>query len=114
MTRACSLLRIYTEERAKAGSKPLYEAIVLSAREAGLSGATVLRGPMGFGRSHRLHNASILDLSGNLPLVIEIVDDEDRLRAFAAGLCAMPEIGLITLEKVEVLHDPATPAGGEE
>jgi PII-like signaling protein len=76
----CSLLRIYTEERAKAGSRPLYEAIVLAAREAGLSGATVLRGPMGFGRSHRLHNA------------------------FATGLAAMPAIGLVTLEKVEVLH----------
>jgi uncharacterized protein len=106
MTQRCSLLRIYTEERAKAGSKPLYEAIVLAAREAGLSGATVLRGPMGFGRSHRLHNASILDLSGNLPLVIEIVDAEDRLRAFAIGIAAMPAIGLVTLEKVEVLHDP--------
>ena len=112
MTTACSLLRIYTEERAKAGSKPLYEAIVLSAREAGLSGATVLRGPLGYGRSHRLHNASILDLSGNLPLVIEIVDTEDKLRAFAAGVCAMPQIGLVTLEKVEVLFDPASRNAG--
>jgi PII-like signaling protein len=107
MTRACSLLRIYTEERARAGSKPLYEAIVLSAREAGLSGATVLRGPLGYGRSHRLHNANILVLSGNLPLVIEIIDTEDRLRAFAAGIAAMGDIGLVTLEKVEVLNDPA-------
>ena len=112
MTSSCSLLRIYTEERARAGSRPLYEAIVLSAREAGLSGATVLRGPLGFGRSHRLHNASILELSGNLPLVIEIVDDEDRLRAFAAGIAAMPQIGLVTLEKVEVLFDPAVRSEG--
>ena len=63
---------------------------------------------MGFGRSHRLHNASIIDLPGNLPLVIEIVDTEDRLRAFAAGIAAMGDVGLVTLEKVEILHDPAT------
>jgi PII-like signaling protein len=99
-----ALLRIYTEERARNGSKPLYEAIVLEAREQGLAGATVLRGPMGYGESHRIHNASILDLSGNLPLVIEIVDAEDKLRIFVTSLGEMRDIGLVTLERVEVLH----------
>ena len=99
-----ALLRIYTEERAKNGGGPLYEAIVLKARDDGLAGATVLRGPMGFGQSHQLHTANILDLSGNLPLVIEIVDDELKLRTFVASLVQMHDIGLVTLEKVEVPH----------
>jgi PII-like signaling protein len=98
------LLRIYTEEAAKDHGRPLYEQIVRKAREAGLAGATVLRGPMGFGQSAHIHNANILDLSANLPLVIEIIDDEDRLRAFLTTLGAMDDIGLVTLEKVEVVH----------
>jgi PII-like signaling protein len=69
-----------------------------------LAGATVLRGPMGFGQSRRLHNANILDLSGDLPLVIEIVDAEDKLRAFCRSLGDLKDIGLVTLEKVEILH----------
>lgn len=99
-----ALLRIYTEERAKDGHKPLYECIVLKARKDGLAGATVLRGPMGYGESQQIHNANILDLSANLPLVIEIVDTEDKLRAFVSSLDQMRDIGLITLEKVDVLH----------
>jgi PII-like signaling protein len=99
-----ALLRIYTEERARNGHRPLYEAIVLKARDSGLAGATVLRGPMGYGESHRIHNANILDLSANLPLVIEIVDAEDKLRAFVASLETMRDIGLVTMEKVDVLH----------
>ena len=99
-----ALLRIYTEERAKDGHRPLFEAIVLKAREQGLAGATVLRGPMGYGESQHIHNASIIDLSGNLPLVIEIVDAEDKLRAFAGAIGGMKDIGLVTLEKVEILH----------
>ena len=98
------LLRIYTEEAARDGHRPLYEAIVRAARDAGLAGATVLRGPMGFGESHRIHNANILDLSANLPMVIEIVDDEAKVRAFLATLGGMRDIGLVTLEKVEVVH----------
>ena len=108
-----ALLRIYTEEARRDGPRPLYESVVLKAREAGLAGATVLRGPMGFGQSARIHNANILDLSANLPLVIEFVDDEAKLRAFAASLAGMPDIGLVTLEKVEVLHyGPLRRAGG--
>ena len=99
-----ALLRIYTEERAKDGHRPLYEVIVLKAREQGLAGATVLRGPMGYGESQHIHNANILDLSANLPLVIEIVDAEDKIRAFVHALDQMRDIGLITLEKVDVLH----------
>ncbi|HEX4181368.1 MAG TPA: DUF190 domain-containing protein [Caulobacteraceae bacterium] len=98
------LLRIYTEEGKKNGDRPLHEAIVLRARERGLAGATVLRGPMGFGRSAVIRTAKILDLSANLPLVIEIVDAEDRIHAFLGELNAMPDIGLVTLEKVEVVR----------
>jgi hypothetical protein len=99
-----ALLRIYTEEARRDGSRPLFESVVLKARDAGLAGVTVLRGPMGFGVSAQLHAASLFDLSANLPLVIEIVDDEDKLRAFAATLAALKDIGLVTLEQIEVLH----------
>ncbi|HJP69209.1 MAG TPA: DUF190 domain-containing protein, partial [Sphingomicrobium sp.] len=99
-----ALLRIYTDESARSGPKALFEAIVCKARDEGLAGATVLRGPMGFGHSHHIQNASILNLSANLPLVIEIVDSELRLRAFVESLESMKDIGLVTLEKVEILH----------
>ena len=99
-----ALMRIYTDESARSGSKSLFEAIVLKARDQGLAGATVLRGPMGFGHSRRIQNASILNLSGSLPLVIEIVDTDERLREFLGTLESMKDIGLVTLEKVEILH----------
>jgi hypothetical protein len=98
------LLRIFTQEGRQAEHRPLYEAIVLKARDRGLAGATVLRGPMGFGQSHKLHTAKILDLSANLPLVIEIIDAEDKVRAFLDDLDGMADIGLVTLEKVEVVR----------
>ena len=100
-------MRIYTDESARAGHKSLFEAIVCKARDEGLAGATVLRGPMGFGHSHRIQNASILNLSANLPLVIEIVDAEEKLRNFLKSLETMDDIGLVTLEKVEILHHSA-------
>jgi PII-like signaling protein len=100
-------MRIYTDESARAGHKSLFEAIVCKARDEGLAGATVLRGPMGFGHTHRIQNASILNLSGNLPLVIEIVDEQEKLRRFLAGIENMKDIGLVTLEKVEILHHGA-------
>jgi PII-like signaling protein len=106
-----ALLRIYTEEARRDGGRPLYESVVLKARDAGLAGATVLRGLMGYGVSARLHTAKILDLSANLPLVIEIVDAEPKLRDFAAGIVGMSDIGLVTLEKVEVLHYGHAPSG---
>jgi PII-like signaling protein len=99
-----ALLRIFTRERARGGGRALYEAIVLKAREAGLAGATVLRGPLSFGMSKKLHNANILNISDDLPIVIEIVDAEDKLRAFCRSLETFKDIGLVTLERVEILH----------
>ena len=98
------LLRIFIGEDDKAGPQPLYEAIVLKAREMHLAGATVLRGPMGYGRSSRLHSAKILDFSEDLPLIVEIVDTEDKIKAFLPALDAMMGSGLVTLEKVQVLQ----------
>lgn len=98
------LLRIFCGESDRCGHQPLYEAIVLKAREMHLGGATVLRGPMGFGQSSRLHTAKILRLSEDLPLVIEIVDSEEKIRAFLPLLDSMMSSGLVTLEKVQVLQ----------
>jgi PII-like signaling protein len=98
------LLRIFIGEDDKLQGKPLYEAIVLKAREMHLAGATVLRGPMGFGASSRLHTTKILRLSEDLPLVIEIVDSEDKIDAFLPVLDGIMSSGLITLEKVQVLQ----------
>ena len=97
------LLRIFIGESDRWKHQPLYEAIVLKAREMNLAGATVLRGPMGFGRSSRVHTAKILDLSTDLPLVIEIVDGEDRINTFLPIIDEMMKGGLITLEKVRVI-----------
>ena len=97
------LLRIFIGEDDKCGHAPLYEAIVLKAREMHLAGATVLRGPMGFGHSSRLHTAKILRLSEDLPMVIEIVDAEDKVNAFVAVLEGMMTSGLVTLEKVQAM-----------
>ena len=98
------LLRVFIGESDRWEHKPLYEAIVLKARELHLAGATVLRGPMGFGKSSRLHTAKIPRLSIDLPLVIEIVDSEEKLRAFLPELDRMITGGLVTLEKVQVLE----------
>lgn len=104
IAKQAALMRIYTDEGARAGRKSLFEAIVCKARDQGIAGATVLRGPMGFGHSTIIHNAAILNLSAALPVVIEIVDDEDKLRTFFKTLEALDDIGLVTMEKVEVLH----------
>src|SRR5882724_6870530 len=92
-----TLLRIYIGESDKWQHRPLYEAIVLKAREVHLAGATVLRGPMGFGRASRLHTAKILRLSTDLPIVIEIVDGEEKINAFLPVLKPMIGGGLVTL-----------------
>jgi hypothetical protein len=97
------LLRIFIGESDRSAGKPLYEAIVLAAREAGLAGATVLRGLEGFGAHSRIHTARILRLSEDLPIVIEIVDSEERIAAFLPRLDAMVTEGLVTLERVQVL-----------
>ena len=98
------LLRIFFGEDDKCGHMPLYEAIVLKAREMHLAGATVLRGPMGFGHSSRIHTTKILRLSQDLPIVIEIVDSEEKINAFLPVLDGMIGSGLVTLEKVKVLQ----------
>jgi len=108
------LLRIFIGESDRWEHKPLYEAIVLKARENHLAGATVLRGPMGFGKSSRLHTAKILRLSMDLPLVIEIVDSEEKVQSFLPVLDAMMRGGLVTLEKVRVIDyraNPGSPGG---
>lgn len=107
------LLRIYLGEGEKAGHQPLYEAVVMKAREMGLAGATVLRGPMGFGHSRAVHTAKIIRLSEDLPLVIEIVDVEDKLRGFMDSIGDMVTSTLVTLEKVQVLqYGPDRPQPG--
>lgn len=98
------LIRIFIGEEDRHDGRPLYEAIVLKARETGLAGATVLRGPMGFGQTSRLHTSKILQLSEDLPLVIEIVDSVERIDTFLPLLDPMMTSGLVTLEKVRVLR----------
>jgi PII-like signaling protein len=96
------LLRIFLGENDRSDGHPLYEAIVVKAREMGLAGATVLRGPLGYGHASRLHSAKILRLSSDLPMVIEIVDAEDKIEAFLPLLDAMMSGGLVTIERVQV------------
>jgi PII-like signaling protein len=98
------LLRIFFGEDDRADGKPLYEALVELARRRGLAGATVLRGPMGFGRASRLHTAKILRLSQDLPVVVEIVEAEDTLRAFVQAAQPLLCSALVTLERVEVIR----------
>ncbi len=98
------LLRVFCGEDDKFERQPLYEAIVLKARGMHLGGATVLRGPIGYGHSSRLHTAKILRLSYDLPIVIEIVDTEEKIRGFLPELDRMMGSGLVTLEKVQVLQ----------
>ena len=98
------LLRIFIGESDRHGHLPLYEAIVLKAREQHLAGATVLRSALGFGKSSRMHTNKILRLSTDLPLVIEIVDSEEKINAFLPVLDPMMSGGLVTLEKVRIIH----------
>lgn len=97
------LLRIFIGEQDKWKGVPLYEAIVLLAREKKMAGATVLKGCMGFGRKSHMHTAKILRLSEDLPILIEIVDSEERINAFLPHLDEMVKEGLITLEKANVI-----------
>ncbi|HKM72702.1 MAG TPA: DUF190 domain-containing protein [Stellaceae bacterium] len=114
------LLRVFIGEDDRFDGKPLYEAIVLKAREQGLAGATVLRGPMGFGHSSRLHTAKILRLSEDLPVVVEIVDSEENITAFLPLVDRMVAGGLISLEEVRILrygsdqNEIASPASRDE
>lgn len=109
----CLLARVFVGESNRAQGMPLYEAIVRRARARGLAGATVLRGIEGFGAHSRIHAARLLRLSDDLPIVIELVDREERLREFLPELDELVEDGLVTLEKVEVIvyRPGASPAG---
>lgn len=99
-----ALLRIFISEQDRYRGRPLYEVLVLKAREAGLAGATVLRGPLGYGHSSRLHTSKILRLSDDLPLVVEIVDTTAKIEAFLPILDEVMESGLVTIEKARVLR----------
>lgn len=104
LSRDAMLLRIFIGEDDKADHRPLYEALVLKAREMHLAGATVLRGPMGFGHSSVLHTTKIVRLSQDLPLIIEIVDSEEKINAFVDAIEGIMGSGLMTLEKVKVIQ----------
>ncbi|MTJ82947.1 MAG: DUF190 domain-containing protein [Telmatospirillum sp.] len=112
---AALLLRIYLGEAERAGQAPLYETLVLKARDMGLAGATVLRGPLGYGHSGKLHSAKILDLSSNLPLIVEIVDVRQKIETYLEAVEPLLVSTLVTLEKVRVIqygkthHEIATP-----
>jgi PII-like signaling protein len=111
-----ALLRIFIGESDRHQHQPLYEVIVMKAREAHLAGATVLRGPMGFGKSSRVHTAKILRLSMDLPVIVEIVDSEEKIRAFLPVLDGMIGGGLVTIQKVQVIDyrsgNPEADPGG--
>lgn len=104
LRRDAILLRIFFGEDDRANHQPLYEAIVLKAREMHLAGATVLRGSMGYGHSSRLHTTKILRLSEDLPLVVEVVDTQEKIDAFLPVLNSMMTSGLVTIERVQVLQ----------
>jgi PII-like signaling protein len=103
------LLRIFLGESDRHGGRPLYEAIVLKAREMHMGGATVIRCSMGFGKSSRLHTTKILRLSDDLPVIVEIVDTEEKINAFLPVLEPMMQAGLVTIEKVRTLFYKGSP-----
>ena len=106
------LLRIFIGDSDRYQGRPLYEALLLKAREAGLAGATVIRGVAGFGAHSRIHTAKLLRLSEDLPVVVEIADEEAKIRSFLPLVEAMVHEGLVTLERVEVfLYRPLPPKG---
>jgi hypothetical protein len=98
-----TLLRIFVGESDRWQDKPLYEAIVRKARELQLAGATVLRGPMGFGATSRLHTTKVLRLSEDLPIVVEIVDGQDKIDELLPHIDEMVREGLVTMERVKVI-----------
>ena len=104
LPRESSLLRVIVGESEKFDGRPAYEAIVMKARELNMAGATVTRGVMGYGKTSRIHTAKILEMSADLPMIIEVVDTEDKLANFIPVLEMMMKGGLVTLEKARVIH----------
>jgi PII-like signaling protein len=105
------LLRIFIGETDKWEGMPLYEALIFKAREMGLAGATMLRGLMGYGAASRVHTAKILRLSEDLPVIVEIVDSQERIASFLPIIDEMVQEGLVTLERVQIIlyrHNTAT------
>jgi len=100
----CTRLRIYVGESDQWEHRPLYEALVRKAREEGLAGATIFRSAMGFGANSLIHTSKILNLSTDLPVVVEMIDAEPKIQAFVAKLSGMIRGGLVTLEPVRVVH----------
>ena len=98
------LLRIFIGESDHWHGKPLYEALILKAREMGLAGATMMRGLMGYGANSRIHTAKLLRLSEDLPVVVEIVDSEEKISAFLPVIDEMVQEGLVTLEAIKVIQ----------
>ena len=98
------LLRIFIGEADRWHGKPLYEAIILKAREMGIAGATMLRGMMGYGANSRIHTAKILRLSEDLPVVVEIIDNAEKIERLLPAIDEMVQEGLVTLENVRVIH----------
>ena len=104
------LLRIFVGESDRWDGRPLYEAIVLEARKRGLAGATVIKGFMGYGAHSRIHTAKLLELSQDLPIIVEIVDAVEKIEAVMPDLEKMVGDGLITIERAEVLLYRSRPA----
>lgn len=103
------MLRVFIGESDRVGGKPLYEVVVEEARKQGMAGATAFRGFLGFGANSRIHTSKVLRLSEDLPVVVEIVDSEEKIDAFLPVLDEMIKEGLVTLEKVRVIvyrHNP--------
>jgi PII-like signaling protein len=109
LPRDALLLRIFLGEADELGGEPVYQKIVLKAREMNLAGATVLRGPLGFGRSSHLHATATFRVSKDLPIVIEIVDSEEKIQEFLLAVEAIVGAGLITMEKVQAIFYKASP-----
>jgi PII-like signaling protein len=103
LPREATLLRLFVGESDKCDGRPLYEVIVERARERGLAGATVLRGVLGYGANSRIHTSKILRLSEDLPMIVEIVDEHEKIESFLAEVGELIEEGLVTLERAEVI-----------
>lgn len=107
-------LRIYVGESDTHHGKGLWHAIIIAARKAGLAGATVSRAIEGYGASSRIHTAGLLDLSSDLPIVVEIVDSSEYIERFLPTLLEMVQDGMVTREPVEVVHYGVTSSGSDD